>query len=192
MSAPKRSVFQLVDRYQARCLRTWPSNGQTDHQRLSHAGIGLSEEVGECLTLLKRHLFYGQPLDVDALRLELGDVAYYLSVLAREAGLTMSDVLSRNVEKLDKRYAKDWTAEEAAGRADEADEASKRPNVLANACDVCGKPVPLRSGPWCSEAHMRFGKMHCQSCGGLIGDDDVFDDGGCRFCGHDSGRRVKR
>ena len=69
---------------------------------------GLVTEVGEVADLIKkdnrpepiRKLF-----SVDDLELEIGDVLWYLTMLASEYGIDMSVVAKRNIEKLEARHA---------------------------------------------------------------------------------------
>ena len=47
--------------------------------RLLHAGMGLSTESAEILDSLKKHIFYGKPLDEVNLKEEMGDLFWYLA-----------------------------------------------------------------------------------------------------------------
>jgi len=76
----------------------------TDRDRWSNAALGLAGEAGEVVELIKKHAFHGKPLDLDALRGECGDLAWYLAEVATLAGLDLGDVLEGNVEKLRARY----------------------------------------------------------------------------------------
>ena len=80
--------------------------------------LGLSEEVGETLGLIKKAEFHGRELDRDALKKELGDVLWYLSTIARFFNLTLSDVATANVEKLRKRYPQGFNVEASRNRKD--------------------------------------------------------------------------
>lgn len=72
--------------------------------------IGLSGELGELSEPIKKHLFHGKGLDVEALQEEIGDVLWYLTCLNTflaeygETGIGMSEVARRNLEKLARRY----------------------------------------------------------------------------------------
>jgi NTP pyrophosphatase (non-canonical NTP hydrolase) len=72
--------------------------------------LGLGEEAGEVLGLLKRH-FRGDQSASDPefkvkLARELGDVAAYLVLVAHCFGIDFEDVLVANVEKLKDRLAR--------------------------------------------------------------------------------------
>lgn len=66
--------------------------------------VGMSGEVGEVNELIKKSVFHGKPFQVyPDLLLELGDVLWYLSTMARMYGVTMEDVAQANVVKLNER-----------------------------------------------------------------------------------------
>ena len=92
-----------LSEYQLACLRTWaPAPDQRD--RVLNACLGLAGEVGEVLEPLKKHYYHGRSLDVADLELEIGDVLYYIAVLASEFGLDLDTTLQLNIDKLKKRY----------------------------------------------------------------------------------------
>ncbi|CBW26318.1 conserved hypothetical protein [Halobacteriovorax marinus SJ] len=85
-------------------------------KRLLHAGIGLSTEAGEFLDALKKHIFYGKELDRVNLAEEMGDLFWYLAIVADELGVNMDDVMERNIEKLKARYGEKFSEEKAENR----------------------------------------------------------------------------
>lgn len=86
------------------------------------AGLGIAGEAGECADLVKKNLLHGAPRNAEKMLLELGDVLWYLAMLAARYGFTLQDVADANVEKLCKRYPPDGRFSTAASvaRADEA------------------------------------------------------------------------
>ncbi len=66
--------------------------------------MGLNGEAGECIDIMKKHVFQGHELDREHLIEELGDVAWYLAVSCEAVGVTLGEVMQRNVDKLKKRY----------------------------------------------------------------------------------------
>jgi len=72
--------------------------------RLMDAAAGLSEEAGEVLGLVRKHLHVAHPLDRDRLKSELGDALWCLTIAARTAGLSLEDVARANLAKLERRY----------------------------------------------------------------------------------------
>ena len=69
----------------------------TREQKLSNAAMGLCGEAGEGCDLLKKHLYQGHKLDMDKVREELGDVAWYLAVTADALGLAICHAHSHSV-----------------------------------------------------------------------------------------------
>ena len=92
-----------ADEYQQEALRTVNSE-LTQIQQLTEGIVGMSGETGECVDILKKHLFQGHDLDKNELALELGDVAWYLAVSAWSIGYGLDDIFRMNIEKLKKRY----------------------------------------------------------------------------------------
>lgn len=64
--------------------------------------VGLSGEVGELQEVIKKLVRDGR-FDHEHLTHELGDVLYYLTVIARGFGLTLADVAAANRKKLEAR-----------------------------------------------------------------------------------------
>lgn len=86
-------------------------------KRLLHAGIGLSTEAGEFLDALKKHIFYGKELDKVNLAEEMGDLFWYMAIVADELGFEFEEVMEKNIAKLKARYGEKFT-EEAAEKRD--------------------------------------------------------------------------
>lgn len=85
-------------------------------KRLLHAGIGLSTESAELLDALKKHIFYGKELDKVNLAEEMGDLFWYMAILADELGLEFESVMERNITKLKARYGEKFSEEKAEKR----------------------------------------------------------------------------
>lgn len=93
--------------------------------RLLHAAFGLCTETGEIQDTIKKHIFYGKPVDRDNLEEEFGDVLWYLSLLARYLGVSFETVMVRNIAKLKARFPEKFTEEEALNRDLEAESAAR-------------------------------------------------------------------
>lgn len=89
--------------YQQEALRT-AGVRETKAEQLAEGVMGLSGEAGECIDILKKHLFQGHDLDKKEMALELGDVAWYLAISAWSIGYELDDIFEMNIEKLRKRY----------------------------------------------------------------------------------------
>ena len=92
-----------MDAYQQAARRTINA-GLGDDQRLLDAAAGLSEEAGEVLSHVRKHVMQGRPIDRDAVALELGDALWCLAIAADTLGISLQDVAQRNIEKLRARY----------------------------------------------------------------------------------------
>jgi NTP pyrophosphatase (non-canonical NTP hydrolase) len=84
--------------------------------RLIHAAMGLNTEQAEFTDMLKKHIFYGRPLDLVNLREEIGDGLWYSALAIDILKTTLSEVMSVNVEKLAKRYPEKFTEYHAENR----------------------------------------------------------------------------
>jgi len=84
--------------------------------RLLHAAIGLATEAGEVQDALKKHLFYGKPLDKVNLAEEIGDLFWYCAILADTLGVSFDEIQEKNIAKLKARYGDKFTAAAALNR----------------------------------------------------------------------------
>jgi len=93
--------MKYPDEFQERCLKTWYSPGHELHLDPFHPTLALCGEAGELANKLKKHV-YKPDVDFTADEFidELGDVFYYLAILAFQFGVTIEEVSIRNREKL--------------------------------------------------------------------------------------------
>jgi NTP pyrophosphatase (non-canonical NTP hydrolase) len=84
--------------------------------RLLHAAMGFSTEAGEFMDILKKHIFYGKPLDFPNAREEVGDLFWYAGIAIDVLQTTMKEVLTANIEKLRQRYPEKFTSDAALNR----------------------------------------------------------------------------
>ena len=87
-----------------------------EYMRLSHAGMGMATEAAEFLDVLKKHAFYGKPLDKVNLAEEIGDLFWYIAVACDELGVNPSEIMQTNIDKLKARYGEKFNAEGALNR----------------------------------------------------------------------------
>lgn len=73
-----------------------------DH--IDNWAIGLAEETGEVLGLIKHDRFRKEPLDPIQLAKELGDVLWYVAALATEYNLNLDAIAALNIAKLQHRF----------------------------------------------------------------------------------------
>ena len=81
--------------------------------------LGLAGEAGEVVDKIKKFYYHGHSWDIDELELELGDVLWYVSELAKHLGLSLSSVARSNIKKLERRYPKGYfESEKSINRSD--------------------------------------------------------------------------
>lgn len=85
---------------------------------LLHMTIGVAGEAGEVLDCVKKHIIYNQPLDLEWLVEELGDIEFYLQGIRNAVGIPRQYIIEKNVEKLQKRYPVQYTDAKALSRDD--------------------------------------------------------------------------
>lgn len=84
--------------------------------QLLHANMGVCTEAGELMDVVKRFLIYGKPADVTNIIEEVGDMFWYLSLIARSCGFTFEEAKARNIAKLRARYPEKFTELAALNR----------------------------------------------------------------------------
>ena len=97
--------------------------GHKSHQEeVMHWAIGLGEEAGETLSVIK-HKYYGGGYDVVDLVGELGDTLWHIAALCEALGISMEDVARFNLAKLAHRYpAEGFDYERSMARKELSDE----------------------------------------------------------------------
>jgi NTP pyrophosphatase (non-canonical NTP hydrolase) len=73
----------------------------------------LAGEAGEVIELYAKHLYHGKTLDIEKLKLELGDVLWYLADIGRRHGISLQDIAESNVAKIEARYPTGFSIEAA-------------------------------------------------------------------------------
>lgn len=76
---------------------------ENNKEEVMHWAIGLGEEAGEALSVIK-HRYYGGSYDVEDLVSELGDVLWYISSLCTATGIQLEDVARYNIARIYHRY----------------------------------------------------------------------------------------
>jgi NTP pyrophosphatase (non-canonical NTP hydrolase) len=96
----KGCAMMEINEYQKLALRT----ANTKCLDLRNCGLGLCGESGEAADIIKKHVYHGHDLNKDKLIYELGDICWYIAVTAELLGVSLEEVMQRNVEKLKQRY----------------------------------------------------------------------------------------
>jgi len=80
-----------------------------DEYKIIYPTLGLSGESGECADKLKKYYRDGNPslFYKDDLAKEVGDVLWYVAILARDLGYSLEEVAQMNLDKLEDRMIRD-------------------------------------------------------------------------------------
>lgn len=106
-----------INEYQTEALRTAVGMNHPNNDEILLNGVmGLAGESGECVDMMKKHLFQGHELDKEHMVKELGDVAWYIALSAYAMGYDLETILQMNVDKLRKRYPNGFEAERSLHR----------------------------------------------------------------------------
>lgn len=90
--------------------------GDTTIIRMLHSTLGLVTEAAEVADMLKKHIFYGKPFDVINAKEEIGDSLWYIGLAVDILNTTMDDIMTKNIDKLAKRYPDKFTEHNAINR----------------------------------------------------------------------------
>ena len=89
--------------YAIAALRT-AQQERGDRELLLNGVFGLVGEAGEVVDHLKKHLFQGHELDSAHIADELGDVLWYVNLIAAACGCELDAIARGNIAKLQARY----------------------------------------------------------------------------------------
>ena len=103
-----------ASKYQRLAMRTAPQIAAIE--RLTNAALGLAGEAGEFADSVKKSRYQGHDLNALELANELGDVLWYVALACQALNLDMSEVMGRNLYKLDVRYPDGFDPERSRNR----------------------------------------------------------------------------
>lgn len=103
-----------INEYQQLALRT--ANSDNPNELLLNGVLGLCGESGEVADLVKKYLFQGHNLDSEKVVKELGDVCWYIAIIAKALDVDLETVMEVNIEKLKMRYPNGFSAENSINR----------------------------------------------------------------------------
>jgi NTP pyrophosphatase (non-canonical NTP hydrolase) len=104
-----------INEYQVAALRT-ANPALTQMEQLQNGVMGLNGEAGECIDLIKKHLFQGHALNEGHIAKELGDIAWYLAISADAIGYDLETIFQMNINKLKDRYPDGFDSELSINR----------------------------------------------------------------------------
>ena len=103
----------------------------SNKEEVMHWAIGLGEEAGEALSVIK-HKYYGGKYEVEDLVAELGDTLWYIAALCTASGISMQDVAEYNLAKLQHRYPQGEFDNDRSQARHSLDEVFKHSNECIN------------------------------------------------------------
>ena len=105
--------------YQKLAMRTASDASKQNKQNLLLNGVmGLCGESGECIDVLKKHMFQGHELDRQKLIDEASDCLWYLAEIASGLEISLDEIARHNIEKLKKRYPDGFEVEKSLNRSE--------------------------------------------------------------------------
>jgi NTP pyrophosphatase (non-canonical NTP hydrolase) len=104
-----------MNHYQKLAMRTAmkPDGGKPVPEYLA---LSLTGEAGEIAELIKKAVYHGHRLNRNRVADELGDVLWYVAVMADRYGWSLSDIAERNIAKLEQRYPDGFSQEASRNR----------------------------------------------------------------------------
>ena len=103
--------------YQKLAMRTASDTSKTSKQNLILNGVmGLCGEAGECIDIVKKHMFQGHDLNRQKLIDEASDCLWYLAEIASGLEMSLEEIACYNVEKLRKRYPDGFEVDKSVNR----------------------------------------------------------------------------
>lgn len=86
--------------------------------QLINGALGITGEAGEVSDLIKKGIFHEKGIDLEHLKKELGDCAWYLAMICDACGFTLDDVMQTNIDKLKARYPQGFDTFRANNRTE--------------------------------------------------------------------------
>lgn len=80
--------------------------------------LGAAGEAGELADYYKKHIFHGHELNRVHVVKELGDILWYVTAAAESLGVTLNDVMEKNMAKLLKRFPNGFNEADSVARKD--------------------------------------------------------------------------
>ena len=112
--AKTTKVDMNANEYQRKAMRT------ATHKcyDLANAALGLTGEAGEVADIIKKHLYQGHDLYPSEVIEELGDVLWYVALMADYFNVTLGFVMQQNITKLKARYPDGFDPARSVNRED--------------------------------------------------------------------------
>lgn len=80
-----------------------------DRDQVLAGAIGMTNEAGEVLGVVKKWAFQGHPLNRSKIMEEIGDTLWYMALLAEQLGTNLDAIAQSNIAKLRIRYGEEFS-----------------------------------------------------------------------------------
>lgn len=87
-----------------------------------YCGLAIAGEAGELADYIKKVYFQGKPLEKTKLLLEMGDILWGLSKLARVLDTSLATIAHMNIQKLKERYPEGFSVDAANNRPNDPED----------------------------------------------------------------------
>ena len=111
----KGEIDMTVNEYQTLAMASL-NRELSQKDILINAVMGLCGESGEAIDIVKKHLFQGHDLNREALKKELGDIAWYLAEAATALDTPLEEIFQGNIDKLKQRYPEGFDSQRSKNR----------------------------------------------------------------------------
>lgn len=103
--------------YQKKALRTWvPDSNKNYYLDIIYLALSLAGEAGELSNKIKKYWRHGHSWNTDDLKEELGDILWYVAVLASVLNTDLDDIAEENIQKLLRRYPEGFSESRSRNR----------------------------------------------------------------------------
>lgn len=106
-----RTCSITPNEYQKKAFRT-----AGKEPSIVNGALGLTGESGEVADMIKKHIFQGHKLNNAHLQEELGDVMWYIALIASSINTDLETIMQMNIEKLMKRYPDGFDTKRSVNR----------------------------------------------------------------------------
>lgn len=89
-----------------------------DVGEMLNACLGLAGEVGEINDMVKKAIYHGHDFNTAELFKELGDVMWYVAMMANAFDVSMDFIAEINIDKLKKRYPEGFSEQASINRTE--------------------------------------------------------------------------
>lgn len=108
-----------INEYQKLALRTANTDAmKIPSEKITNGVLGLLGEAGEVADHIKKYRYQGHKIDFDYLAKELGDICWYISLLADGIGFDLETIMRMNIDKLKKRYPDGFDVDKSIHRGE--------------------------------------------------------------------------